>query len=305
MHALTSRRSVKFLRAPAPKQDELEQILQAAMSAPDHGALRPWRFVLIRGEAIGKLADVAIGAVKRSGDPRMTPEKEKSVREWMAAVPLFIAVAQKIAHDNTKIPEQEQLLATGAAAMNLLNAVHMLGYGAFWSTGMGTYVEDVQNALGLTRWTTVSWATWRWARRPARCRRRRVRTSESSSRSGTVPSDRTPRVSGPRGAIRQDPAQAGFFMRAGFATAGMRAAHSHAGAAARGQGAPRPAQAGQGAGPRPRSGSSPAPGPCYSGRRPRAQSRAMASDGKARDYPLGPCLVKKNAHDTIKRGDNL
>ena len=146
---LTSRRSVKFLRAPAPKQDELEQILQAAMSAPDHGALRPWRFVLIRGEAIGKLADVAIGAVKRSGDPRMTPEKEKSVREWMAAVPLFIAVAQKIAHDNTKIPEQEQLLATGAAAMNLLNAVHMLGYGAFWSTGMGTYVEDVQNALGL------------------------------------------------------------------------------------------------------------------------------------------------------------
>ena len=84
------------------------------MSAPDHGALRPWRFVLIRGEAIGKLADVAIGAVKRSGDPRMTPEKEKSVREWMAAVPLFIAVAQKIAHDNTKIPEQEQLLATGA-----------------------------------------------------------------------------------------------------------------------------------------------------------------------------------------------
>ena len=62
----------------------------------------------------------------------MTPEKEKSVREWMAAVPLFIAVAQKIAHDNTKIPEQEQLLATGAAAMNLLNAVHMLGYGAFW-----------------------------------------------------------------------------------------------------------------------------------------------------------------------------
>ena len=195
MHALTSRRSVKFLRAPAPKQDELEQILQAAMSAPDHGALRPWRFVLIRGEAIGKLADVAIGAVKRSGDPRMTPEKEKSVREWMAAVPLFIAVAQKIAHDNTKIPEQEQLLATGAAAMNLLNAVHMLGYGAFWSTGMGTYVEDVQNALGLTRWTTVSWATWRWARRLARCRRRRVRTSVNSSRSGTVPSDRTPRAS--------------------------------------------------------------------------------------------------------------
>lgn len=149
LHAITSRRSVKFLRATAPKPDELEQILQAAMSAPDHGALRPWRFVVVQGEAIGKLADVALDAVKRSGDPRMTPEKEKSVREWMAAVPLFIAVAQKIAHDNTKIPEAEQLLATGCATMNILNAAHMLGYGAFWSTGIGTYVEDVQHALGL------------------------------------------------------------------------------------------------------------------------------------------------------------
>ncbi|CUJ98833.1 nitroreductase family protein [Achromobacter xylosoxidans] len=149
LYAITSRRSVKFLRAPAPKPDELEQILQAAMSAPDHGALRPWRFVVIKGEAIGKLADVALEAVKRSGDPRMTPEKEKSVREWMAGVPLFVAVAQKIAHDNTKIPEAEQLLATGCATMNILNAAHMLGYGAFWSTGIGTYVEDVQAALGL------------------------------------------------------------------------------------------------------------------------------------------------------------
>ncbi|MNI38181.1 putative NAD(P)H nitroreductase YdjA [compost metagenome] len=149
LHALTTRRSTKFLRGPAPKPQELEQILQAAMSAPDHGALRPWRFVVIQGEAIAKLADVALEAVKRSGDPRMTPEKEKSVREWMAGVPLFIGVAQKIAHDNTKIPEHEQLLATGCAVMNILNATHMLGYAAFWSTGVGTYVEDVQNALGL------------------------------------------------------------------------------------------------------------------------------------------------------------
>jgi nitroreductase len=149
IHALNTRRSTKFLRAPAPKQDELEQILQTAMVAPDHGSLRPWRFKLIRGEAIGKLADMALDAVKRSGDKRMTPEKEKSVREWMAGVPLFVAVACRIDHDNRKIPEQEQLLATGASVMNILNAVHMLGYGAFWSTGLGTYVEDVQQALGF------------------------------------------------------------------------------------------------------------------------------------------------------------
>lgn len=149
LDALLSRRSTKLLRAPAPNEDELAQILQAGMCAPDHGALRPWRYVLIRGEAIGRLADMALDAVKRSGDKRMTPEKEKSVREWLAAVPLVIAVAQKIEHDNPKIPEQEQLLATGASVMNVLNAVHMLGYAAFWSTGLGTYVEEVQESLGL------------------------------------------------------------------------------------------------------------------------------------------------------------
>ena len=278
------------------------------MSAPDHGALRPWRFVLIRGEAIGKLADVAIGAVKRSGDPRMTPEKEKSVREWMAAVPLFIAVAQKIAHDNTKIPEQEQLLATGAAAMNLLNAVHMLGYGAFWSTGMGTYVEDVQNALGLDS-LDYRFLGYLAVGTPAcavpQATRPDFRVRHGVERSRLIGRRASART--PRGAIRQDPAQAGFSCEPDSQRQACARRTANAGAAWRRAGKARQGPRRQDKAPdRVRAqGSSPAPGPCYSGRRPRAQSRAMASDGKARDYPLGPCLVKKNAHDTIKRGDNL
>ncbi|WP_144634349.1 nitroreductase [Bordetella genomosp. 13] len=147
--ALLTRRSTKMLRGPAPSDAELAQILQAGMCAPDHGAMRPWRYVVIRGEAVGRLADMALDVVKRGGDKRMTPEKEKATREWLAQVPMVIAVAQKIDHDNTKIPEQEQLLATGASVMNVLNAIHLSGYAAFWSTGLGTYVEEVQDKLGL------------------------------------------------------------------------------------------------------------------------------------------------------------
>lgn len=55
LHALNTRRSMKLLRAPAPKPDELAQILQAAMSAPDHGALRPWRFVKIQARQLAAL----------------------------------------------------------------------------------------------------------------------------------------------------------------------------------------------------------------------------------------------------------
>ncbi|MCC2595502.1 nitroreductase [Pusillimonas sp. MFBS29] len=144
---LLSRRSCKFVQAPGPNEDELAQILQAAMSAPDHGQLRPWRFTLIRQESIGRFADLAMASIKAAGLP-LTPEKETSTRNWLSRVPLLIAVACRLDHSNTKIPEHERMLATGAAVTNILNAAHMLGYGAFWSTGIGTYVEEVAEALG-------------------------------------------------------------------------------------------------------------------------------------------------------------
>ncbi|UYO95335.1 nitroreductase [Pollutimonas sp. M17] len=145
---LLSRRSAKFVQAPGPSEDELGRILQSAMSAPDHGQLRPWRFALIRGDAIGRLADMAISAIKSAGLP-LAPEKEANNRRWLAQVPLLIAVACRLDHANTKIPEHERLLATGAAVTNILNAAHMLGYAAFWSTGLGTYVDEVGEALGF------------------------------------------------------------------------------------------------------------------------------------------------------------
>lgn len=148
LDSLYTRRSVKLVQEPGPSEEQLAQILQAAMSAPDHGRLRPWRFKLIRGEAIARLADLSIDATRASGGT-ITDVKEASIRRWLGKVPLLIAVACHLDHDNTKIPEEERMLSTGAAVMNILNAAHMLGLGAFWSTGLGTYVDEVTEALGF------------------------------------------------------------------------------------------------------------------------------------------------------------
>ncbi len=147
LDSLFSRRSIKLVQSPAPSDSELALILRAAMSAPDHGRLQPWRFTLIREEGIARLADLSISAIKAANLP-FTPEKEASVRRWLAKVPLLIAVACHLDHSNTKIPEHERMLAVGSAAMNMLNAAHMLGYGAFWSTGLGTYLDEVTETLG-------------------------------------------------------------------------------------------------------------------------------------------------------------
>ncbi len=145
---LLSRNSVKFVKGPAPKQADLEQILQAAMVAPDHGRLRPWRFKLIRDESVQALGELAIRTAEADGKP-LTDQKAASVRMWLKNVPLLVAVACQIDHSDEKIPESERLLATGAGVMNILNAAHALGYGAYWSTGLGTYSHTVPEELGF------------------------------------------------------------------------------------------------------------------------------------------------------------
>ena len=57
-----SRQSVKPVQAPGPSPEHLDLMLRAAMTAPDHGRLQPWRFSLIRGEAVPKIAELAIAA---------------------------------------------------------------------------------------------------------------------------------------------------------------------------------------------------------------------------------------------------
>ena len=60
----------------------------------------------------------------------------------------MIAVVSRAA-PHVKIPEWEQVLSAGAAAMNLVLAAHALGYGASWMTEWYAYDRGVLDALGL------------------------------------------------------------------------------------------------------------------------------------------------------------
>lgn len=144
---LLSRQSVGALEAPAPEGAELDLILDAGLRAPDHGRLRPWRFVLIRGEARAALGD-CLAAAARARDHKAPPALLDRYRAWTQRTPLLIAVGARIRPDHP-VPEVEQVLSAGAAAMNMLNAIHMLGYGGMWVTGANTYDPRVNAALGF------------------------------------------------------------------------------------------------------------------------------------------------------------
>lgn len=146
--SMLARRSNKLVQAPGPDAGQLNQILQTAVCAPDHSALRAWRFVLIEQSEIPALTDLAIDATRRWGR-EITPQKEQNTRNWLSKVPLLIGLAYKISHDNSKVPEIEQTLSMGAAVMNIQNAAHALGFASYWSTGLGTYTDEVPEALGF------------------------------------------------------------------------------------------------------------------------------------------------------------
>jgi len=130
MDILLSRASVKELGEPGPSYADLRLIFEAAVRAPDHGKLRPWRFFVIRGAAREKLSELFVTSLLR--------------REPGAGAAV---VARMI--EGHKIPAIEQVLAAGAAAMNILNAAHALGFGAKWVTGANCYDADFRAGFGL------------------------------------------------------------------------------------------------------------------------------------------------------------
>jgi nitroreductase len=147
LDTLLSRASASALREPAPVGHELEQVLQAGLRAPDHGRLRPWHFVLIRGAARATWAATILAAM-RARDPKMPQPLLDRQQARLTSTPLIIALGVRL-QTGHKIPEIEQTLSVGAAAMNMLNALHALGFGGLWVSGPNSYDPAIVAALGL------------------------------------------------------------------------------------------------------------------------------------------------------------
>jgi nitroreductase len=150
LEAVLTRQSVPpaFLKEPGPDDAALARILAAGACAPDHGRLRPWRFIVIRGPARARLGEVFVEALKgRQPEASEAAIEQERLRPMRA--PLLIAVAARVAPQHPKIPEIEQILSTAAAAQNILLAAHAQGFGAKWLTGGNAYDDHVKRALGL------------------------------------------------------------------------------------------------------------------------------------------------------------
>jgi nitroreductase len=149
---ITSRQNIspKRLVEPGPDTLQLQQIFRSAASAPDHGLLRPWRFVIVPVEKRILLAEVfALALVDR--DPGATLEQIEMAREKAHRAPLLLLLVAQLGPAEPPIPALERMVSVGAAAQNLLLMAHGQGYGSSLTSGQAMQSSRMRDffALGM------------------------------------------------------------------------------------------------------------------------------------------------------------
>lgn len=154
IEAIQTRRSIKLFKDNEPISKEIvEQLLQAAIMAPNHHHTEPWKFFVLQGDGRLPLSRV-LGewAKTRVDDPASEAGQKriKKLSEKPLIAPTAIVVALSPQAGNDKAIYIEDVSAVSAAVQNILLAAHGLGLGAIWKSGPAYYAEPVKKYFELS-----------------------------------------------------------------------------------------------------------------------------------------------------------
>lgn len=135
------------LKGPPPSDEEIATMIRAASRVPDHGRLEPWRFIIYRGEARGKVGALLADLAEKEEGPLSEGRRNQELARFSRA-PLVIGVVSS-PKEHPKIPQWEMSLSGAAAAMNLVHAANALGFSANWITNWYAYSAEGRRLLGL------------------------------------------------------------------------------------------------------------------------------------------------------------
>lgn len=145
--AIHNRHSLGKVKPDLVPRELIERLLAAAVQAPNHYKVRPWRFVVLTGEGRHKLGEV-MAASQMARHPEFPAEAFDKCRAVPLRAPVVIAVGVDKPSE-AKVLEIENVAATAAAIENLLLAAHALGLGAKWRTGEWARDPMVKEFLGF------------------------------------------------------------------------------------------------------------------------------------------------------------
>lgn len=138
----------KRLLAPGPTEKQLHAILAAAASAPDHGQLLPWRFILVADPARARLAEV-FGAALLARDALATPEQVAQAQEKAFRAPCLLLVVVDANKGDPAIDLSERIISTGCAVQNMLLMAHACGFGSGLTSGKALHSDLLRQLFSL------------------------------------------------------------------------------------------------------------------------------------------------------------
>ena len=142
LQAVLTRTSALQLTEPAPTRAEVEELLEAAATAADHGRLLPWRLIAITGEDRARLGTALAEAA-------VTHEQARRAATGPLRAPLLLAIILQPVPDHPKVPEWEQLAAVVGMVTTMSLLLHARGWGSIWRTGPAVAAPQVLKYLGL------------------------------------------------------------------------------------------------------------------------------------------------------------
>lgn len=194
--ALAGRHSqgAKYMTAPAPSRAQWQQAAELALRAPDHGGLRPFRFVLVSEDQRALLAELFVNAARRWGQSEAEELQRAHDRAWNG--PGLAALIVRLREGEPEVPAHEQLLCAGAGLMNFLNALHFMGYAAKTLSGAALRDPALQAAFCQPGEQLLAWVLAGTPLKPALPRAKPGIASPAQAPSqAEVCSDWTPPVS--------------------------------------------------------------------------------------------------------------
>lgn len=147
---MSARRTVLPFRLgePGPDPAQLQTILAAAASAPDHRNLLPWRFITVPADRREALAEVFVRALLER-DPSAEPHDIAKAREKGFRSPFLALLVVDAAKGDAEIGLAERLISAGCAAQNLLLMATALGYGSSLTAGKSIGSHALHRFFGL------------------------------------------------------------------------------------------------------------------------------------------------------------
>ncbi len=142
LDAVAARRSQSKVTAAVPTHGDLLPLVAVAARVADHGALRPWRLIELRGDARRRLGDAFVAASGVTGPDAVS----------LAGKPLRaeLLIALVVCHrESEKVAGWEQDAAAAGVGHLLSLLLADAGWGVMWRTGPLARTIPVRDAHRL------------------------------------------------------------------------------------------------------------------------------------------------------------